>query len=310
MIISASRRTDIPAFYSKWFMNRIREGYFHKVNPYNKNQVKGIDLSPDNVDAIVFWSKYPQPMLKYLNELDDKGYNYYFQYTINDYPEILEPRIPKLDKRIETFKKLSEKTSKKQVIWRYDPVIFSNITHIDFHLEKFEKIASELQDYTFRVVISFLDIYGKTERKLNKLQKEHDINFKDIVNYKEKLIKISKKLKEIADNYKLQIESCGETDNKSADIIKPGSCIDADLINEVFNLNLKLKKDKGQRKQCLCATSEDMGSYDTCQFSCTYCYANNSIKAVKNKVEKHDPESSVLIGECEKEFYKQDSLFN
>ncbi|MFW6281743.1 MAG: DUF1848 domain-containing protein [bacterium] len=309
MIISASRRTDIPAFYSEWFMNRIRNEYFYKVNPFNKNQVKGISLAPKDVDAIVFWSKQPKPMLPHLKELNEKGYNYYFQYTMNNYPEILEPNLPELSKRIEVFKKLSSQTSPKQVVWRYDPIIHSSITPIDFHLEKFDYIASEICNYTERVVISFLDIYGKTKRKLKKLQKNNDIEFKDIVEYNDKLIKISTEIKKIANNYGLEIESCGELDNDSAKIIKPGACIDKDLINDLFDLNLEVKKDKNQRSQCLCVNSEDMGSYDTCKFACTYCYANNSQKAVNNKTKKHNPESSVLIGECDKNFYKQDSLF-
>src|SRR6056297_3462321 len=132
MIISASRRTDIPAFYSDWFMNRIREGYYFKVNPFNKNQKKGISLDSKEVDMIVFWSKYPEPMIEYIDELSSKGYNFYFQYTLNNYPEILEPRLPDLEKRIEVFKKLSEKIGKKRVIWRYDPIIISNKTPMEF----------------------------------------------------------------------------------------------------------------------------------------------------------------------------------
>ncbi|MFW6016004.1 MAG: DUF1848 domain-containing protein [bacterium] len=309
MIISASRRTDIPAFYSEWFMNRIKGGYFYKVNPFNKKQVKGISLAPKDVDVIVFWTKYPKPILPHLDELNKRGYNYYFQYTINGYPEILEPNLPSLNQRIDVFKKLCDETDKKQVVWRYDPIIYSNITPINYHIEKFEEIASEIHKYTSRVVISFLDIYGKTKIKLNKLEKNKNIRVKDIVDYKDKLIKISNEIKNIADKYEIEIRSCGETDNPSANIIKPGSCIDKDLINKVFDLNIELKKDKNQREQCLCAISEDMGIYDTCKFACTYCYADNSMKAVKNKVEDHNPKSSVLIGECDKKFYKQDTLF-
>ena len=132
MIISASRRTDIPAFYSEWFMNRIREEYFYKVNPFNKNQVKGISLAPEDVDAIVFWSKHPKPIIPHLKKLNEKGYNYYFQYTMNNYPEILEPNLPELSKRIDVFKKLSSQTSPKQVVWRYDPIIYTATIIITF----------------------------------------------------------------------------------------------------------------------------------------------------------------------------------
>jgi len=309
MIISASRRTDIPAFYSDWFMNRIREGYYFKVNPFNKNQKKGISLDSKEVDMIVFWSKYPEPMIEYIDELSSKGYNFYFQYTLNNYPEILEPRLPDLEKRIEVFKKLSEKIGKKRVIWRYDPIIISNKTPMEFHFNQFEKIASELSSYTFRVVISFLDIYGKTQRKLKKLEKEYNIKVTDIVENDKKLKEMSRKIKQIAEKYNLEIESCGEKDNLSAKIIIPGSCIDGKLINELTGKNTSYNKDTNQRSQCLCVESEDMGIYDTCRFVCTYCYANNSKKAVENKISKHNKNSSVLIGECDKNFYQQDTLF-
>lgn len=309
MIISASRRTDIPAFYSKWFINRIKAGYFFKVNPFNPKQVKGISLAAEDVDVIVFWTKNPQPILKYISELNKRGYKYYFQYTLNAYPEVFEPYLPDLRKRIEVFKELSEKTNRKQVIWRYDPIIYSNITPIKFHLDKFEEIASQIHNYTTRVVISFLDIYGKIKKRLNKLEKNKSIKVKDIVEYEEELLYISRELKNIADKYGLEIRSCGETDNFSADIIKPGSCIDKDLINQVFDLKLDLKKDKNQREQCLCVSSVDMGIYDTCKFSCIYCYGNNSMNAVKNKIKDHNPESSILIGECKEKYFIRESLF-
>jgi hypothetical protein len=157
MIISASRRTDIPAFYSKWFMNRIREGYCLVPNPLNTKQISVVTLSPVEVDAIVFWSKNPEPLIPYLSELDDYGFRYYFQFTLNDYPSALEPNIPSLESRLETFRKLSKLLGPKRVIWRYDPIIISNYTPPSYHIERFRNIANELRGFTKRVMVSFVD---------------------------------------------------------------------------------------------------------------------------------------------------------
>lgn len=312
MIISASRRTDIPAFYSEWFMNRIEDGYFFKVNPFNPNQKKGISLSPHKVDVIVFWTKYPGPLMEHLEELDRRGYQYYFQFTLNAYPTFFEPEMPSLKKRINLFQKLSDRIGKEKVIWRYDPIILSNVTKRDYHLEKFQYIANRLSNYTSRVIISFLDIYRKNKGKLNSLKKEKDIQVYDIVEYKYKkeLISFSKRLREIAYHNYLTIQSCGEVDNVSSQIIPPGKCIDDQLISKVFDIDLVGKTDKNQRDSCLCIKAEDMGVYNTCKFNCTYCYATTSMRAVKNKLSNHSSDSSVLVGECEKKFREQSSLFD
>jgi len=135
MFIGASRRTDIPAFYSEWFMNKIEIGFCKTINPFNAKQIKTVSLKPKDVDAIVFWTKNPEPMLKYINKLENIGYRYYFQFTLNDYPKELEPKVPIVTERIATFKKLSEMIGKQRVIWRYDPIIFSNVTDLNYHKE-------------------------------------------------------------------------------------------------------------------------------------------------------------------------------
>lgn len=309
MIISASRRTDIPAFYGEWFMNRIREGYFFKVNPYNPSQKTGVSLAPEKVDAIVFWTKYPESLLEYLDELDQRGYNYYFQFTLNDYPDWLEPNLPPLEKRIELFRQLSSRLGSRRVIWRYDPVIVSDQTPVGYHQQTFARLAEQLKESTFRVVVSWLDFYGKTERKLKDITRERGIRFYDLVEREEQLGKLARQLRAIAEENSLEIRTCGEQDNLSAEIIEPGKCIDDKLITEVFGTELEAKEDPHQRANCCCAQAEDMGVYNTCQFACRYCYANESQEEVQAEIKDHDPESPVLIGQCEEKFVEQTSLF-
>ena len=145
MIISASRRTDIPAFYARWFMNRIREGYCTVPNPFNPNQVSRISLKPEDVDIIVFWTRYARPLMPFLNELDDRGYRYYFLYTLMNNPRALEPKSPSHKRSLNTFQNLSNRIGMEKVIWRYDPIVFTRITDPNFHKETYQHIAEQLK---------------------------------------------------------------------------------------------------------------------------------------------------------------------
>ncbi len=293
MIISASRRTDIPAFYSKWFINRIREKYVLIKNPFNAKQIRKIDLSPIYIDAIVFWTRNPKPLMKYLDELDEREYNYYFQYTITGYPRTLEKHTPNPYKAIETFKELSKKIGKEKVIWRYDPIILTKYTPLEEHIRLFEKISTLLEGYTNRVVISFADPYKKITKKLS------EIEYSDIIETKTKVYELSKKLSEIASSKNIVVESCSEKIDLDNYNIKHGKCIDDKLIEKLFNINLHLNKDKNQRKECGCVQSVDIGMYNTCSHGCTYCYATFSDKNVERNKLLHNPKSPFLIGNLE-----------
>ena len=157
MIISASRRTDIPAFYAPWFFNRLQEGYLLVPNPFDPRTLSRISLGRDVVDCIVFWTKNPAPMLPRLGELS--GYNYYFQYTLNPYGADLEKHLPPLEKRIETFKRLSDKVGRDRVVWRYDPILTNAACDVDFHCEAFARIAHALRDHTTTCMLGFIDHY-------------------------------------------------------------------------------------------------------------------------------------------------------
>ena len=209
MIISASRRTDIPGLYSEWLMNRIRHGWCQVPNPMNYNQLSYVSLKPDDVDAIIFWSKNPAPMISYLSELDRRGFRYYFQFGINDYPKVLEPNIPSLNDRIKTFHTISNRLEPLRVIWRYDPIIITNRTSPNYHRERFSNIASALKGYTKRVMVSLVDFYQKTERRLSTLENEGYWFDRDAVG-SQSIWELLKDLSAIAKNNEMDIFTCAE----------------------------------------------------------------------------------------------------
>ena len=299
MIISASRRTDIPAFYSEWFMNRIRAGYCLVPNPLNMRQVSHVPLHPSDVEAIVFWSKNPAPLLSQLSELDQLGFYYYFQFSLNDYPRALEPNIPSLDDRIATFKNLSRLIGPLRVVWRYDPIIISNITTFDFHRERFTWIAEELKGATHRVMVSIVDFYRKTERRLSQLEKEEGYSFDRGVLSSNGITSLLKDLANIARKNNIEIFTCAEEKDYNQIGVPPGRCIDERLLARIWSLNLKYKKDPYQRKPCLCMVSKDIGINDTCMHGCPYCYSTTNYPIAQRRFNEHDPDSPILWGKPE-----------
>lgn len=297
MIISASRRTDIPAFYMEWFMNRIREGFFCSRNPFNPSQTKCVSLEPKNVDTFVFWSKNPAPMLEHTDELDKMEYRYYLQYTLNDYPRLFEPGLPVLSERVDTFRRLSERIGSKRVVWRYDPVIVSNITPVDYHIDRFERLAKALSGYCSKVIISFVDNYGKVEKRWGKLEQSEGFKSVDLLmpENESSLNSIAGAFAKTAEACDMEIFSCCEQVDLSGYGIMHGSCIDAALISSIFGIALKAKKDRNQRNGCLCAESVDMGAYNCCGHFCAYCYANTGEASVKHNMAAHDTKSPFLL---------------
>ncbi|AJY69793.1 hypothetical protein RW64_09405 [Geobacter sulfurreducens] len=287
-IISASRRTDIPAFFADWFMNRIREGYFHRVTPFNAKQVKAVSLAPQDVDVIVFWTKNPKPLLPHLDELDRLGFRYYFQFTLNPYDAIFEPHVPPLAERLETFRELSRRMDARRVIWRYDPIIISDATPVEYHLEKISTIAAALQGHTTRVVFSFLDFYGKVSGRIRELEKTKGIRVIDITDgsHREEMLQLAAQIKQVGNHFGMEVLSCAEQSDLAQFGIEHGSCIDGGLIRSLFGIRKNFPKDKNQRGACLCAESIDMGMYNTCSFQCTYCYANLSPKNIAANLAK------------------------
>lgn len=287
MILSVSRRTDIPSFYSDWFFNRIKEGYLYVRNPMNPHQVSKINITPELVDCIVFWTKNPEPMLERLEELSD--YQYYFQFTLTGYGKDVETNLPhKKEIMIPIFQKLSEKIGSKRVIWRYDPILFSKTYTPEYHLKAFEQIASGLCGYTEKCVISFVDSYAKIQKNMQELGVyEPD---------EDKLSEFARELAKIAKNNQMQIASCAEMIDLASYGVEHNCCIDKKLIEEIIGCKLKVQKDKNQRGECGCVESIEVGTYNTCKNGCKYCYANHSPASVAENSRRYDIHSPILCG--------------
>lgn len=286
MIVSVSRRTDIPAFYSEWFFNRLKEGYVYVQNPFNTKQISKVDLTPKSVDCFVFWTKNADPMLSRLDELRD--YNYYFQFTITGYSNDVEKGITDKKAIIESFKKLSNIIGKERVILRYDPILLSEKYTVDRHIILFERLCEQLSGYTEKCVISFVDLYKKIERNTRSL-KLKPMTEKD-------MLTIAKEFSNIGKKYDIKLETCSEGIDLSQFGIKKGKCIDDELIEKILGCKVKVNKDKTQREVCGCVASIDIGQYNTCRHHCAYCYANFNYKTVENNSILHDVKSPMLIG--------------
>lgn len=282
MILSASRRTDIPAFYSDWFFRRMEEGFVCTRNPMNPKQVSRICLSSDVVDGIVFWTKAPGPMLDRLPLLKD--YPYYFQFTLNPYGTDLEPGVPsKQAFVIPAFQQLSRLIGPERVIWRYDPILLTSTYTPGYHVHYFEALAKRLSGYTNTCVISFLDLYRHLGRQFQPLGAEE-------------IYALAGSFSNIAAKYGLRLETCAEHIDLSQFGIAHGQCIDGRLWEKLLGQPLSLGKDKGQREECGCMASIDIGMYDSCPHGCKYCYANHAPAALGRNLAAHDPASPLLYG--------------
>lgn len=277
-IISVSRRTDIPAFYGDWFLNRIKEGFAEYYNPFNYSQKKRVSLHPEDVDAFVFWSKNFEPFLNVLKIIKNE-YNFVMHYTITGLPKIFEPNIPEKIKMIEIFKLLSNLYGNNKIFWRFDPIILSNITPENYIIETFEEIAEKLKDFTFRCYVNFVNFYNKVNKNFLSLQKQNKINIKIPSNNEIKSIIL--KINAIAKKYNITVLSCSNKEITNYNI-KFGSCVDAFYIYKIFNINKKLPKINPTRDNCHCYDSRDIGTYDTCPHHCLYCYANTNEYKINN----------------------------
>jgi hypothetical protein len=296
MIISASRRTDIPAFYAEWFMNRIREGFCLVPNPFNPRQISNVSLLPKDVDALVFWSKNPEPLAGHLGELDSLGFAYYFLFTLNDYPVSIEPDLPDLARRLAVFKQLSKQLGPERVIWRYDPIVISSVTTHDYHRRRFECLSGELSGHTRHVIVSLVDYYRKTDRRLSKLEST-GVSFDRDAQIRPETHELLHDMSRTAASRGITIRSCAEPSPSMLDTgIAPGRCIDDVLIKRLGG-RVPSRKDPGQRDACQCVVSKDIGMTDTCLHGCRYCYATRDNTLAQKRHSKHDPRSPFLWGD-------------
>ncbi len=330
MILSVSRATDVPAFYTKWFFNCLERGFCRWYNPFN-----GADMyvSFENVRFIVFWSKNPKPLLSYLPWLKEKDINCYIQYTLNDYEqEGLEPRVPQLQQRIETFKRLVDVLGFGSVVWRFDPLILTDKINIDDLLRKIESIGDQLKGYDEKLVFSFADIasYRKVSRNLT----AHGINYKEWS--ENEMRELAGRLADMnhRKSWNYQLATCAEKINLEEYGISHNRCIDDELISRIAWVDNELMKhlgmdirqytpdlfgqptppegaisldgdryavrtrhnrDSGQRKLCCCIAAKDIGQYNTCPHGCLYCYANTSPDSARRNFLLHNPDAETII---------------
>lgn len=285
MIVSVSRRTDIPAFYHEWFYNRLAAGFVLTRNPMNPSQIRRVELNPEEVDCFVFWSKNPRPFMQNLNRLD--ACNYYFQFTLTPYDRDLEPGLPDKNELIETFRELSAEIGAEKVVWRYDPIIFTSRYDLHYHAEHFAWLCEKLSGFTERCIISFYDHYNFIRRNLNGIE----ILPADSARIRE----IARIFAETAGKHGLTVESCAESENLEEFGIAHGHCIDDRLINRICGRDLHLKRDHGQRPLCGCVKSVDIGAYSTCLHGCRYCYAARQRLTASEIMARHDPMGPFLI---------------
>ncbi len=327
LIISVSRSTDIPAFHSKWLINRINKGYVCWVNRFNPTRPQYISFQEARL--FIFWTKNPVPMIPSLHWFDERGYNYYFQYTLNNYEkEGFEPYVPPLADRIETFKQLSGLIGKQKVIWRFDPLILSSQLTVEELLIRILELGNQLINHTDKLVFSFGDILRYRNVPKNMIR-ETEVYTKSTIHLVEFNPTQKIEFAEGVQNYLLewrkinpdfQIATCAEEIDLERYQITHNKCIDDDLIvklfakdtnlielfgipsekNQLFEPGIPVKrrylKDKGQRKHCCCIISKDIGSYNTCEHLCVYCYANSSPQAVTKNLKEINPESESIRG--------------
>lgn len=290
MIISASRRTDVPAFYSDWFMNQIRKGKFLRKNPYNGNI---LETNVEDVKCIVFWTRNANQMLKkgYLKELDDLGIPYYFQYTITGYKKELEKRTLHPLKAIDNINTLADSIGGNKIIWRFDPIVISQYTPVEEIIRLHGKIGDNIHNDINENVISFLDDYKKTGANL----KLAGVESQDLLNMSEELNQVLNGISENAKRNSLNVTTCAENIDLEKYGIKKGKCIDGDFIQKQLGVKVSKAKDQGQRKECGCVKSVDIGLYDTCIHGCEYCYATQAQNLANQNYKKHDPENPFII---------------
>ena len=294
VVVSASRRTDIPAFYAEWFVRRLRVGSLEWVNPFNGTRQY---VSFARTRAIVFWTKNPQPFLPHLEALDRRGIGYYFHFTLNDYEaEGLEPNVPALAARIRSMRELAGRIGKEKIVWRFDPVLATSGLGVDRAVERLARIGDRLQGCTERLVFAFADIerYAKVQKRL----RDAGNDCRELT--PEEMRHFAERVASLVQGWGMTAAACAESIDLSDLGIAKSKCVDDELLLRLFPHdealvrflgpaeNRRRLKDQGQRKECGCIVSKDIGTYDTCPHFCRYCYANGSEQAVRSTIARHN----------------------
>lgn len=285
MILNTGARTDIVQYFTPWLLRRFKEGFVYVRNPIFPNKVTRYDLSPEKIDAIVFCSKNYEPILPYINEICKK-YRTYFFYTITAYGKDIEPGVPSLEKSVKTLIELSKIVGKEKIAWRYDPILLTKKYTIEIHAKTFEYLAKNLAPYIDRCIFSFVEMYKKLQ-----------FNMPELIPFSENNIEeIAQILGEIANKYKIKIQSCATNTDFSRYGIRRSGCITLETLGNANNCKFRALKHSGMRFGCACFINHDIGEYETCPNGCKYCYANKNHENAKKCFLEHNPNSPILIG--------------
>ena len=287
MIINTGMRTDIPAFYSKWFLNRIKEGYVYVRNPFNNSQVTKYSLDPSVVDCLSFCTKNPHPIIPRLNELNK--YKQFWFVTITPYGKDIEPNVPDKKQVISDFKELSKYLGKNAIALRFDPILINEKFDVSMHIRCFEKLLSEVKGYTEDCTISFLDMYEKVKRNAKDLRPPNEAEEREL----------AKAFSKIGQDNNITIHACCEKAYLKDYGLDITGCMSQEIVEKAIGNKLNAPKNNSKRSECNCLMGNDIGSYNTCMHLCKYCYANSNQELVKENVKRHDPDSPFLIGNLE-----------
>ncbi|MEE8591633.1 MAG: DUF1848 domain-containing protein [Spirochaetia bacterium] len=292
MIISASRRTDIPAFYGPWFLKRLGEGYALVRNPVNQRLVYRVPISADQTRCIVFWTKNPGSLMGRLDELDSYGIPYYFLFTLTCYGPDLERNLPDKQRILRTFVDLAARLGPERVVWRYDPILFTQDYSPSVHIRLFRQLARELAGSTRRCILSYITMYNKCRRNMDSAGL--------VAISAEGKRSLALEIQSIAAGYDIRLYGCACPELTEAGVPE-GRCVDDSLISRITGQEFTGKKDRSQREACGCVESVDIGAYDTCVHRCLYCYANADFRTAQERHSSHDPESPLLYGRVREE---------
>ncbi len=294
-IISASRRTDIPAFYSEWLMNRIRAGSCRIINPfYPEQKTHPVDLSPEAVECIVFWTRNPAPLMQHLHELDARSYVYYFLYTILGYPAIFDPASPNRDEAVQAFQRLSRRIGPERVRWRYDPIVLTDQTPVDWHQKQIAAIAAALQGYTTQMIFSFVVDYRHAQARYQSLRNAgiEFVSHDDAQVQQQILVEW---IGQTMPDFGMEARICSDRHYENVVGIHKAHCIDRALINQLTSQGRRDRKDPAQRVDCGCCVSRDIGAHDTCLARCFYCYATKDFDRARKNFQRHDACAEYLV---------------
>ncbi|QCO15041.1 DUF1848 domain-containing protein [Azospirillum brasilense] len=287
MIISASYKTDIPAFYGRWFLNRLEAGHCRMVNPYG-GQTYRVGLTRAVVDGFVFWTKNLGPFLPALEEVSERGFPFVVQYSITGLPAALERSVPDAERAVEHMARLRDRWGPRAAVWRYDPIVTADATPPSWHRETFARLAGRMRGLSDEAVVSFLQPYRKTARNLDAA----GVPWRDPDPEKKRALLAD--LAAIAADHGMALTLCTQPELAGVPGTAPARCVDAQRLSDVAGRPVAARE-KGNRPGCLCAESRDIGDYDTCPHGCVYCYAVANRATAQRRFAAHDPAGEFLF---------------